>query len=375
MRPELGLGQGLTFGKLAKVLALTRPCLCNRARRCDVSACQCVCARVASGVTHTIGKQVHRRSSGARMCWCLKQGQGVQAIIKLAIRFRFRLPAYYTLIVRSLCSLEGVALRIDPEFSIVNAAIPIILRRMLTDTRPAAVSLLRELLLEEGGQLRIGMLEGLLRNYSVEAGKGSASESPASGVVLQMDGVREPGSNGASRNGAAVHGNGVHAHGKGVIAHARASNGNGTSAHVAAAGVGNGSSNSNGRGWHPSGMHADAVEAVRGNGAVRIRNEARQRSDDLGSAVLLPAVRSTDEESQVVERGASVGVATRNGAQQHSQTSKVTDSQSHSVPEPASGVQESEALSFEATVLQMVLSARASGVRRVLLESNIQVCA
>jgi predicted unusual protein kinase regulating ubiquinone biosynthesis (AarF/ABC1/UbiB family) len=104
----------------------------------------------------------------------------MQAIIKLAIRFRFRLPPYYTLIVRSLCSLEGIALRIDPDFSIVNAAIPIILRRMLTDTRPAAVALLRELLLDEGAQLRVGMLEGLLRNYSVEAGRGSMSATPAS---------------------------------------------------------------------------------------------------------------------------------------------------------------------------------------------------
>lgn len=88
--------------------------------------------------------------------------------------------------MRSLCSLEGIALRVDPEFSIVNAAIPIILRRMLTDTRPGAVALLRELLLEEDRQLRIGMLEGLLRNYSVEAGKGTASQTAASGVVLKQ---------------------------------------------------------------------------------------------------------------------------------------------------------------------------------------------
>jgi len=92
-----------------------------------------------------------------------------QAIIRLAIRYRFSLPAYYTLLTRALLSLEGLALRVDPGFSIVNAGIPILLRRLLTDTRPPAVALLRELLLE-GGKLRVGMLEGLLRNYSAEAG-------------------------------------------------------------------------------------------------------------------------------------------------------------------------------------------------------------
>jgi hypothetical protein len=112
----------------------------------------------------------------------------VQAIIKLAIRYRFNLPPYYTLIVRSLCSLEGLALRVEPTFSIVNAAIPIILRRLLTDTRPVAVSLLRELLLDDKQRLRIGMLEGLLKNYSTEAGK-SMQDSAAANVVLKGVGL------------------------------------------------------------------------------------------------------------------------------------------------------------------------------------------
>ena len=109
---------------------------------------------------------------------------GVQVIIKLAIRYRFSLPPFYTLIVRSLGSLEGIALRVDPSFSIVSAAIPILLRRMLTDTRKGSVQLLRELLLEDDARLRVGMLEGLLKNYSAEAGQ-AMQQSPAAGVVLK----------------------------------------------------------------------------------------------------------------------------------------------------------------------------------------------
>ena len=55
---------------------------------------------------------------------------------------------------------------------------------MLTDTRKGSVQLLRELLLEDDGRLRVGMLEGLLKNYSAEAGQ-AMQQSPAAGVVLK----------------------------------------------------------------------------------------------------------------------------------------------------------------------------------------------
>lgn len=321
--------------------------------------------------THSVrGEWFDVRNAGLAST-CTECGVCLQAIIKLAIRFRFRLPPYYTLIVRSLCSLEGVALRIDPDFSIVNAAIPIILRRMLTDTRPAAVNLLRELLLDNGQQLRVGMLEGLLRNYSVEAGKGSASESPASGVVLQMegDGVKAPGTNGASRNGATASSNGTA--GSSQTSYIRAQV---RSAEDAV--MGNGRSRTKGGSAPQNGATAGSTkeQAIRGNGVVRARSRLRRQESEATAAVLLPSVQSTDEEHQVVERSASVGVATRNGAQEHMHAHEVKNPQGGSMSEVANVDQEPVAESLEATVLKMVLSARAAGVRRVVLESDMKVC-
>lgn len=45
----------------------------------------------------------------------------------------FRLPAYFTLILRSFSTLEGLGLRMDKNFNIVQECFPYIARRLLTD--------------------------------------------------------------------------------------------------------------------------------------------------------------------------------------------------------------------------------------------------
>ncbi|MGA1476682.1 MAG: AarF/ABC1/UbiB kinase family protein, partial [Prochlorothrix sp.] len=44
-------------------------------------------------------------------------------------RFPFRVPPYYALIIRSLVTLEGIALSVDPNFKILGAAYPYFARR------------------------------------------------------------------------------------------------------------------------------------------------------------------------------------------------------------------------------------------------------
>ena len=56
--------------------------------------------------------------------------------------------------VRSISSLEGVALLVDPGFKLISAGMPVVLNQILSDRRPTAEALLRELLLAEGGALR-----------------------------------------------------------------------------------------------------------------------------------------------------------------------------------------------------------------------------
>lgn len=79
--------------------------------------------------------------------------------------FPFRVPAYYALIIRSLVTLEGIAIGIDPNFKVLSKAYPYIAKRLLTDQSPQLRSSLRDLLFKDGS-FRWNRLENLLRNAS-----------------------------------------------------------------------------------------------------------------------------------------------------------------------------------------------------------------
>ncbi len=77
--------------------------------------------------------------------------------------FPFRVPAYYALIIRSMVTLEGIAIGIDPQFKVLSKAYPYIAKRLLTDPSPELRTSLQELLFKEGS-FRWNRLENLLRN-------------------------------------------------------------------------------------------------------------------------------------------------------------------------------------------------------------------
>jgi predicted unusual protein kinase regulating ubiquinone biosynthesis (AarF/ABC1/UbiB family) len=81
----------------------------------------------------------------------------------LMYEYPFQVPAFYALIIRSLVTLEGVAIRIDPSFKVLSKAYPYISKRLLTDPAPELRHSLRDLLFREG-KLRWNRLENLLRN-------------------------------------------------------------------------------------------------------------------------------------------------------------------------------------------------------------------
>ncbi len=81
----------------------------------------------------------------------------------LMYEYPFRVPAYYALIIRSLVTLEGIAINVDPEFKVLSKAYPYIAKRLLTDPAPQLRSSLQDLLFKEGS-FRWNRLENLLRN-------------------------------------------------------------------------------------------------------------------------------------------------------------------------------------------------------------------
>lgn len=81
----------------------------------------------------------------------------------LMYEYPFRVPAYYALIIRSLVTLEGIAINVDPNFKVLSKAYPYVAKRLLTDPAPELRSSLRELLFKDGS-FRWNRLENLLRN-------------------------------------------------------------------------------------------------------------------------------------------------------------------------------------------------------------------
>ncbi|PNW73593.1 hypothetical protein CHLRE_13g565260v5 [Chlamydomonas reinhardtii] len=85
-------------------------------------------------------------------------------------KYSFRIPPYYTLLVRSLSVLEGIALAADPNYKVLGSAYPWIARRLLTDPSPDLRIALRRLLYSEStGRFRFDRLESLLRQAAKSA--------------------------------------------------------------------------------------------------------------------------------------------------------------------------------------------------------------
>ena len=83
----------------------------------------------------------------------------------LMYEYPFRVPAYYALIIRSLVTLEGIAIKVDPNFKVLSKAYPYVAKRLLTDQAPELRASLQDLLFKDG-TFRWNRLENLLRNAS-----------------------------------------------------------------------------------------------------------------------------------------------------------------------------------------------------------------
>jgi predicted unusual protein kinase regulating ubiquinone biosynthesis (AarF/ABC1/UbiB family) len=96
---------------------------------------------------------------------------------ELMYAYPFRVPARFALIIRAVVSQEGLALRLDPSFKIINVAYPYVARRLLAgDTS--------EVLFDREGRLRIERLENLLA--VVENDSTSPNLLPVAGAGLKL---------------------------------------------------------------------------------------------------------------------------------------------------------------------------------------------
>jgi len=79
----------------------------------------------------------------------------------LMYRYPFRVPAHFALIIRSLVTQEGIAMSLDPDFRIVDAAYPYVAQRLLTGETPEFRRRLLEVLFKDN-RFQWQRLESLL---------------------------------------------------------------------------------------------------------------------------------------------------------------------------------------------------------------------
>ncbi|KAJ0975213.1 hypothetical protein J5N97_017178 [Dioscorea zingiberensis] len=76
-------------------------------------------------------------------------------------KFKFQIPSYFSLVIRSLAVLEGIAIGFNPEYKVLSSSYPWIARKVLTDSSPQLRSTLQTLLYKDGA-FRMDRLESLL---------------------------------------------------------------------------------------------------------------------------------------------------------------------------------------------------------------------
>ncbi|XWS07937.1 hypothetical protein CRYUN_Cryun41cG0034100 [Craigia yunnanensis] len=81
----------------------------------------------------------------------------------VALKYHFRMPPYYTLVLRSLASLEGLAVAADPSFKTFEAAYPFVVRKLLTENSAETRKILHSVVLNKKKEFRWERLALFLR--------------------------------------------------------------------------------------------------------------------------------------------------------------------------------------------------------------------
>ncbi len=106
---------------------------------------------------------------------------------ELMYAYPFRVPARFALIIRAVVSQEGLAMRLDPSFRIINVAYPYVARRLLAGDTAEMREKLMEVLFDRDGRLQLERLENLLQVVENEDGGGGATDLlPVAGAGLKL---------------------------------------------------------------------------------------------------------------------------------------------------------------------------------------------
>lgn len=84
-------------------------------------------------------------------------------IFSVAIKYHFSMPPYYTLVLRSLASFEGLAMVADPNFKTFESAYPYVVKKLLTDNSVPMRKILHSVVLNKRKEFQWQKLAVFLR--------------------------------------------------------------------------------------------------------------------------------------------------------------------------------------------------------------------
>ena len=82
-----------------------------------------------------------------------------QNIESISYLLPIQLPPFYTLIIRTLTILEGLALYVDPKFRLIRGAYPFIAKQILSSPSPELGELLKAVIVNKEGRIKWSKLE------------------------------------------------------------------------------------------------------------------------------------------------------------------------------------------------------------------------
>ena len=105
---------------------------------------------------------------------------------ELMFDYPFRVPARFALIIRAVISQEGLALRLAPDFKIIDLAYPYVAKRLLTSDTIEMVNILLDVIFDENGHIRVERVENLFDVLVQDSTTPAKELLPVAGAGLKL---------------------------------------------------------------------------------------------------------------------------------------------------------------------------------------------
>jgi len=105
---------------------------------------------------------------------------------ELMFDYPFRVPARFALIIRAVISQEGLALRLDPDFKIIDLAYPYVAKRLLTSDTSEMINILLDVIFDQNGHIRVERIENLFNVLLQDSTTPAKELIPVAGAGIKL---------------------------------------------------------------------------------------------------------------------------------------------------------------------------------------------